>query len=113
MGAVCYADDIALLAPSPSALRQMLTTCSSFATSHRILLCLITIALAPTLSKVFEWCVLIEYRSAFVTSPLQFGFKQGFSTDLCTGLILNVVARYNVNNTDVYGCFLDASKALD
>ena len=71
------------------------------------------IALAPTLSKVFEWCGLIEYRSAFVTSPLQFGFKQGFSTDLCTGLIKNVVARYNINNTDVYGCFLDASKAFD
>ena len=36
-GAMCYADDIALLAPSPSALRQMLTTCSSFATSHSLL----------------------------------------------------------------------------
>ena len=57
------------------------------------------IALAPTLSKVFEWCVLIEYRSAFVTSPLQFGFKQRFSIDLCTGLIKNV-ARYSVMYTD-------------
>ena len=33
-GAVCYADDIALLAPSPSALRIMLSTCSSFADEH-------------------------------------------------------------------------------
>ena len=27
VGAVCYADDVALLAPSPSALRSMLNTC--------------------------------------------------------------------------------------
>ena len=63
-------------------------------------------ALSPTLSKVFEWCILIQYRSAFATSPLQFGFKKGLSTDLCTGLIKNVVARYNNSDTEVFGCFL-------
>ena len=31
---MCYADDIALLAPSPSALRIMLSTCEDFAESH-------------------------------------------------------------------------------
>ena len=31
VGAVCYADDIALLAPSPAALRLMLDACSRFA----------------------------------------------------------------------------------
>ena len=71
------------------------------------------IALAPTLSKVFEWCLLLDNKSAFSTSPLQFGFKQGLSTDLCTGLVKNVVARYTINETNVYGCFLDASKAFD
>ena len=37
IGAVCYADDIALLAPSPSALRLMLKTCTLFAESHSLL----------------------------------------------------------------------------
>ena len=45
------------------------------------------IALAPILSKIFEWCLLIMYRHTFATSPLQFGFKPGLSTELCTGLI--------------------------
>ena len=37
-GAVCYADDVTLLAPSPSAaLHLMLNTCSSFATSHNLI----------------------------------------------------------------------------
>ena len=71
------------------------------------------IALAPTLSKIFEWCLLIMYRHAFATSPLQFGFKPGLSTELCTGLIKNVTARYCFNDSPVYGCFLDASKAFD
>ena len=35
-GAVCYADDIALIAPSPSALRHMLKTCSLFASEHSL-----------------------------------------------------------------------------
>jgi hypothetical protein len=72
-----------------------------------------SIALAPTLSKVLEWCILIQFRDAFVTSSLQFGFKPGVSTDLCTGLIKCVTARYCHNDTPVYGCFLDASKAFD
>ena len=36
-GVFCYADDIALLAPSASALRRMLSICSSYATSHGLL----------------------------------------------------------------------------
>ena len=72
-----------------------------------------SIALAPTLSKVFEWCLLFEFQSCFVTSPLQFGFKPGSSSDLCTGLLKNVIHKYLNNDTHVFGCFLDASKAFD
>ena len=57
------------------------------------------IALAPTLSKVFEWCILIVYNS-----------KKGYST----GLIKNVVSHYVFRESRVFGCcFLDASKAFD
>ena len=71
------------------------------------------IVLAPTLSKVFEWCLLFEFQTYFVTSPLQFGFKPGSSSDLCTGLLKNVIHKYLNNDTHVFGCFLDASKAFD
>ena len=37
MGAVCYADDLALLAPSRSALRLMLSVCENFASQHGLL----------------------------------------------------------------------------
>ena len=66
------------------------------------------VALAPSLSKALEWCILL-----FVYSDLQFGFKKKHSTTLCTGLIKNVVSRYVYNGSPVFGCFLDASKAFD
>ena len=71
------------------------------------------IALAPILSKVFEWCLLLQFQSCFITSSLQFGFKSGFSADLCTGLLMNVIHNYLECDSHVYGCFLDANKAFD
>ena len=70
------------------------------------------IALAPNLSKVLERCILM-YSKHFATSDLQFGFKPGFSTDLCSGVLKNVVSTYIHKGSPVYSCFLDASKAFD
>ena len=71
------------------------------------------IALAPTLSKVFEWCLLFNLISILFITSLQFGFKPGFSADLCTDLLKNVIHNYIENDTPVFGCFLDAGKAFD
>ena len=71
------------------------------------------IALAPTLSKVIEQAIILQYSEFFFTSDLQFGFKKGFSTSLCTGLLKNTVSRYIHCGSTVFGCFLDASKAFD
>jgi len=71
------------------------------------------VALAPTLSKAVEWCILLNYSGYFTTSALQFGFKRQLSTTLCTGLIKNVVSKFVDAGSQVYGCFLDASKAFD
>ena len=45
------------------------------------------------------------------TSDLQFGFKQ--ESGICSGIIKNVITKYLHNGTNVFGCFLDASKAFD
>ena len=37
-GALCYADDLTILAPSADALRKMLTICEEFAQTHGIVL---------------------------------------------------------------------------
>ena len=71
------------------------------------------IALASSLSKLLEHLILIHYSAFLYTSPLQFGFKPGSSTALCTGLVKNIISRYIHRGSSVHGCFLDASKAFD
>ena len=68
------------------------------------------IALASSVSKVLERVILSKYEMYFCSNSLQFGFKLGYSTKLCTGI---VVSRYIHNGSAVLGCFLDASKAFD
>ena len=53
------------------------------------------------------------YSSFLHTSPLQFGFKPGFSTTLRTGVVKNIVSHYIHNGSSVRGCFPDASKAFN
>ena len=71
------------------------------------------IALASILSKILEHLLLDHYGSFFRTSHLQFGFKSGFSTSMCTGALKSIVSRYINRGSAVFGCFLDASKAFD
>ena len=69
--------------------------------------------MAPNLSKILEWSILLQYGSYLSTSDLQFGFKPGVSTDACTGLLKNTIALHLHRKTKVFGCFLDASKAFN
>ena len=71
------------------------------------------IALSSNFSKILERVILSQYQPFFSTSVLQFGFKPGHSTTLCSAMVKNVVSRYIHNGSTVLGCFLDASKAFD
>ena len=71
------------------------------------------VALSSNLSKLLERIILLKFADLFTTNQLQFGFKPGYSTTLCTGIVKNMFSRYIHNETSVLGCFLDASKAFD
>ena len=49
-GAVCYADDIVLLVPCPSALRILLDICSSYADTHGLAMLVATV---PDTTKAY------------------------------------------------------------
>ena len=68
------------------------------------------IGLSSNFSKVFEES---DSNELWVFFNLQFGFKTGSFTTLCTGVIKNVISRYTHRGSSVLGCFLDASKAFD
>ena len=44
---------------------------------------------------------------------MQFGYKEGHSTTLCTLVFKEVISNYINNGSCVYACLPDASKAFD
>ena len=71
------------------------------------------IALCSSICKVIDMVIIDQYAEYLYTSDLQFGFKPGHSTTLCTAVYLETINYYTCKNTDVYSCLLDASKAFD
>jgi len=77
---------------------------------HLSLLITQGIALASPFSNLMEWCTILMY----VEYPnLQFGFKKGLSTSMCTGLFKIVAGEYLCRGSKVHCCLVDASKAFD
>ena len=63
--------------------------------------------------RVFDLIVLQRYSVKLDSCDLQFGFKKGRSTAMCTMIVKEVIAYYNSCYTNVQCVFLDSSKAFD
>ena len=71
------------------------------------------IAIASTISKLLEKILLDRLSNYLLTSSHQFGFKPKHSTDACIYVLKEAVDFYVGQQSSVYLCFLDASKAFD
>jgi hypothetical protein len=71
------------------------------------------IAVTTVCSKLVETIILCRIENVLSTSDHQFGFKSKHSTDQCVYALKGIVQYYMQNNSPVYVCFLDASKAFD
>ncbi len=71
------------------------------------------IALCCSLCKLLDLIILDLYGNYLYTSDLQFGFKPGLSTTLCTAVYIETVDYYVRKGGNVCSCLLDASKAFD
>ena len=71
------------------------------------------IAIVMALSKIFEHCIMRKVKTQLITRDNQFGFKRERGTDLCIFTVKSDIKYYNLHNSPVYTCFLDASKAYD
>ena len=71
------------------------------------------IAIASIMSKLIEKLLLERLSDYLLTSPHQFGFKPKHSTDACIYVLKESIDRYLEQQSSVYLCFLDASKAFD
>ena len=71
------------------------------------------IAIVTAMSKILELCIMKLIETHLVTNDNQFGFKRQHGTDLCIFTVKSVIKYYNLCNSPVFTCFLDASKAYD
>ena len=71
------------------------------------------ISISTSLSKVFEHVLLSRLNPYLKTEDNQMGFKPGVSTETSVLLLKEAVQSYILNESNVFGIFLDASKAFD
>ena len=71
------------------------------------------ITLCNSIKKLIDIVIMQRYHSSLLTSNMQYAFKQDHSTVMCTLVLKEVVRHYANHNTDVYSCYVDASKAFD
>ena len=71
------------------------------------------IAIASIMSKLLEIVLLERLTNQLATTSHQFGFKSGHSTDACIYVLKEAMNSYISQQSSVYLCFLDASKAFD
>ena len=63
--------------------------------------------------KLYDNITLFFHGNYLNTSDMQFGYKKGHSTTMCTLIYKEIINQYINNGSDVYSCLLDASKAFD
>ena len=71
------------------------------------------IALANCLSKLFEAILRDKLFVYLNTCVNQFGYKKKTGTDLCLYAFKEIIDSYNNADSNIYCCFLDASRAYD
>ena len=71
------------------------------------------ISLFNSINKLFDYVIIDLCGDTLLTSEMQFGFKPKHSTTLCTTVLKEIINYYVRRNSNIYCCFLDASKAFD
>ena len=71
------------------------------------------IAVANVISKLLELVILEKCERCLKTNDNQFAFKQNHSTDQAIFILKEVISYYHRNDTPVFVCFMDVSKAYD
>ena len=71
------------------------------------------ITLSSIIGKLLDIIIMNREDKQLLTSNLQFSFKKGASTSLCTCMVQETVCYFVSKDTNVYGLLLDLSKAFD
>ena len=70
------------------------------------------ITLSSIIGKISELVILKREINHLCTSDLQFGFKEGLSTTMCTSMVKETVSYFVHDNSNVYGLVLEQARLL-
>ena len=71
------------------------------------------ISLCSSVFKIFELILVQLQGPCLYTSDMQFAYKKAHSTTMSTLVLKDVINHFLSNNSNVFCCFIDASKAFD
>lgn len=71
------------------------------------------ITLCSSISKLIDVLIILRYKDLLQTSDMQYAYKENHSTVMCNLMTKEVIHYYLNNQSDVYACFVDATKAFD
>ena len=71
------------------------------------------ITISSLLGKILDNLILEKEAVNLTTNELQFSFKPGSSTTMCSTMVRETISYFVHKNTNVYGLVLDATKAFD
>ena len=63
--------------------------------------------------KLFEYCLLLKIDPYVTLNDRQHGFRKSYSTSTACFMLKETILNYTQAGSNVYGCFLDISKAFD
>ena len=71
------------------------------------------ITISSLFGKLLDRIIINREKSNLFTNDLQFSYKSGSSTTMCTTMIRETISYFNHKGSNVYGLVLDATKAFD
>ena len=71
------------------------------------------ITISSLFGKLLDIIILQKEAPNLLTNDLQFSYKSGSSTTMCSTMIRETISYFNHKGSNVYGLVLDATKAFD
>ena len=86
---------------------------SCYITPSIVMSCITSLKSSKSHGELFDYVIIDLCGDTLLTSEMQFGFKPKHSTTLCTTVLKEIINYYVRRNSNIYCCFLYASKAFD
>ena len=72
-----------------------------------------SIAISSVILKLFDWVIILLYKTNLHLDHLQFSYQQNCSTSMCTWMVIETINYFLRNGSEVFICLMDMTKAVD